>query len=372
MTTVFFAFRDAPDRRAALRDPESLDRYRLFGLDEIRARGADVRHNLERGSAPPLPATVVAASLNRLLRFSGGYGGDFATVLASLRAANEADVVFSTSDTVGLPLVLLSRAHLLRPPLVYAAVGLPERLVHLRGTAMRRLYARALRRAETIVTYAQAEAEHIRAWLGDGSPPVRFVPFGVDINQFSPAYNREPEFEVVSVGADPHRDLELLIAVARRNQHMRFQLVTTTAQLGTLGELPASVSVETDVPLERVRDCLARARVVALPVRPNSYSGATTVLLQAMAMAKPVIVSRTDAIATGYQLEDRVNCRLVSPGDVEAFERAVVETVADANASASLGVRATELVKRNFSWARYTKELQEILSQAASGASPSP
>ena len=156
MTTVFFAFRDAPDRRAALRDPESLDRYRLFGLDEIRARGADVRHNLERSSAPPLPARVVAASLNRLLRFSGGYGGDFATVLASLRAANEAEVVFSTSDTVGLPLVLLSRAHLLRPPLVYAAVGLPERLVHLRGTAMRRLYARALRRAETIVTYAQA------------------------------------------------------------------------------------------------------------------------------------------------------------------------------------------------------------------------
>ncbi len=59
---------------------------------------------------------------------------------------------------------------------------------------------------------------------------------------------------------------------------------------------------------------MSRARVVALPVRDNSYSGATTVLLQAMAMAKPVVVSRTAAIADGYDLEDGVNCRLVEPG----------------------------------------------------------
>ena len=71
-----------------------------------------------------------------------------------------------------------------------------------------------------------------------------------------------------------------------------------------------------------MRDRLASARVVALPVRDNSYSGATTTLLQAMAMAKPVVVSRTAAIAAGYELEDGVNCRLVEPGDGAAFERA--------------------------------------------------
>jgi hypothetical protein len=42
--------------------------------------------------------------------------------------------------------------------------------------------------------------------------------------------------------------------------------------------------------------------VVALPVRENTYSGATTVLLQALALGKPVVVSRTSAIATGYGL----------------------------------------------------------------------
>src|SRR2546423_13172758 len=53
-TTVFFAYADAPERRAALAAPPgSLERYRLFGLDEVAARGVRVRHNLERPSIPP-------------------------------------------------------------------------------------------------------------------------------------------------------------------------------------------------------------------------------------------------------------------------------------------------------------------------------
>jgi glycosyltransferase involved in cell wall biosynthesis len=241
--------------------------------------------------------------------------------------------------------------------------------VQLRSAAMRQLYAQALGRADTIVAYAQAEAERLGAWLGDGGPPVRFVPFGVDVDEFSPAHNSEPEYDVVSVGADPHRDLELLTAVASRQQHLRFCLVTTAARARALGALSANLSVDTDVPLEHVRDRLARAKVVALPVCRNSYSGATTVLLQAMAMAKPVVVSRTDAIATGYGLEDGVNCRLVAPGDVAAFERAVLETVAGADAAVSLGIRARKLVERNFSWERYAKTLREILYAASAARS---
>ena len=75
--------------------------------------------------------------------------------------------------------------------------------------------------------------------------------------------------------------------------------------------------------------------------------------------------SRTDAIARGYGLEDGVNCRLVEPGDPEAFERIVVETLAGAEAAVSLGLRARETVERYFSWERYTDALCEILSAAS-------
>ena len=354
MPTVFLAFRDAPERRAALDAPQSLDRYRLFGLDEIAAHGAHVRHNLERRHVP-LWARMAGAVLNRVVHALGGYGGDFASVLASLRTANGADVVLATNDTVGIPLVLLKRAGLLRAPLVYVAIGLPERLVQLHGR-MRRLYAGAFRRAQTVVAYSEREAQWLREWTGAN---VAFVPFGVDVDAFAPAAGGD--VDVVSVGADPQRDFPLLREVAARRPELSFALVAGADHARALGALPANVALETNVPLERVRERLAEAKVVALPVRRNSYSGATTVLLQAMAMAKPVVVSRTDAIERGYELEDGVNCRLVPPGDVDAFERALLDTLAD---STSLGARARETVERSFSWQRYTDSLWEILSAA--------
>ena len=354
---IFYAYRDAPERRVALAAPKaSLERYRLFGLDEMAARGAAVQHNLDR----PVPAWARIADriLNRLVYGSGGYGGDFASVLASLRAINAADVVLSTVDTVGIPLVLLERLRVVRTPIVYVAIGLPERLVQLRRLAG--LYRRALGDARVLVSYAESEAEWLRAWLGPGAQ-VAFVPFGVDTRAFRPL-ERPAEFDVVSIGADPRRDFALLATVAARRPEIGFHLVASAEHARSFGELPPNVSVETDIPLDAVRDRLAAARVVALPVRENSYSGATTTLLQAMAMAKPVVVSRTDAVASGYGLEDGVNCRLVPPGDADGLERSLLDLLAGADAATALGIRARETVERSLSWERYTDALWKLLS----------
>jgi len=358
--SVFFAFRDAPERRAALRDPTSLDRYRLFGLDEIARRGTHVHHNLERERVPAW-ARAAGRLANAAVDLLGGLGGDFASVLPSRRDIEDADVVFSTVDTVGIPLLLLKRAGLVHAPLVYTSIGLPERLERLRNE---RAFRRALSGARTIVAYAAVEAERLRDWIGADSPPVVFVPFGVDVDAFAPAAGSEPDTDVVSVGADPRRDFELLLAIAARRPELSFRIVAASERARSLGTVPPNVAVDSDIPLETVRERLARAKVVALPVRENSYSGATTTLLQAMAMTKPVVVSRTDAIAEGYDLEDGVNCRFVAPGDGDAFERSLVELLEDHAAARLLGERARETVVRGFSWDRYVAALWEILSRS--------
>ena len=143
--------------------------------------------------------------------------------------------------------------------------------------------------------------------------PVEFVPFGVDVEAFRPT-GAPPVLDVVSVGADPHRDFELLVETARALPETSFLAVTTADRARSIAGRPANLSVETDLPFDEMRRRLERARVVALPVRDNSYSGATTVLLQAMALAKPVVVTRTAAIETGYGLEDGDNVRLVGSG----------------------------------------------------------
>jgi len=99
-------------------------------------------------------------------------------------------------------------------------------------------------------------------------------------------------------------------------------------------------------------------------VRDNSYSGATTVLLQAMASAKPVVVSRTAAIARGYHLEDGLNCRLVPPGAPAALEHAVSDLLGDPERAAAVGERARETVERHLDWRRYTDAIRNLLVEA--------
>ena len=366
VTSVFYLFRDAPHRRAALAlAPGSPARYALYGMDELAERGYAARHNLERPK-PSGWARVAGAALKRGLVGAGGYGGDFATVLSSLGPLGRADVVLSTVDTVGIPLMLLARGRVARPPFVYTAIGLPERLLQLRSARMERLYANALGGASAIVAYSEHEADVLERWLGerDVRARVAFVPFGVDAEAFRPT-GAPPDHDVVSIGADPHRDFELLLAVARTLPERRFHLVAAGDGARALGGRPANVSIEVDLPFDEMRGRLRRARVVALPVRENSYSGATTVLLQAMALAKPVVVTRTAAIATGYGLEDGGNVRLVAPGDAPGFARALTEVLGDDGSAQALGARARATVEAGLTWSRYVERIEQLLAAAA-------
>jgi glycosyltransferase involved in cell wall biosynthesis len=360
---LFVFYRDSPQRRAALAQPVgSPERYQLFGLDELAAHGVRVRHNLERPGPRPSSSRLAGSVLNRAVKLAGGYGGDFPGVLANRRAANGADVVLSTVDTVGVPVLALKAMKLLRRPLVYVSIGLLPRLVGLEGRPAVRAYKRVLREAEAVVAYGAREAEELREWLGGGR--VLFVPFGVDTDQFRPS-DRPPAVDVLSVGADPRRDFELLVRVARRNPATSFLAVVSGDHARALANAPANLEVEADIPFAAMRERLAAARVVALPVKENAYSGATTVLLQALAAGKPVVVSQTSAIADGYRLVDGENCRLAPPGDDEAFERALQDLLADAETAAAIGARARETAERHLSWERYVDTLHGLLTEAA-------
>jgi glycosyltransferase involved in cell wall biosynthesis len=251
---------------------------------------------------------------------------------------------------------------------VYTAIGLPERLTQLRTERMRRLYARALASSAAILAYSDREAEELRSYLSDHgeATDVEFVPFGVDEGAFRPA-NAPPSVDVVMAGADPHRDVDLFVHLAAEMPARSFHLVTSAERARTLGSTPANLQVEVDVPLEVVRSRLEGARVVALPVLENTYSGATTVLTQAMALGKAVVVTRTQAIATGYGLSDGDNCRLVEPGDVPGFGRAVAAVLRDEWHARALGSRARRTVESGLTWGRYVDRIETTLLDASEG-----
>ena len=295
------------------------------GSTSSRAAGFELRHDLEPEFEPGAGARV-AAGRARSRRAARGW------LLGRLRSCSRV-----ARRAQSFRRRVLDRRHgrdparAARAPRSREAAGrvrarsaFRSASTQLRGRAARRLFADAFRRLHTIVAYGWGEVEELRAWLGSDGPRVEFVAFGVDTEHFRPERGRAARRTTSSRSARIRGGTSSSLSSSRGAcPSVRF---ASSRRPTTLRRSARCRRTSTSRSTSRSRafaNALLRARVVALPVRENTYSGATTTLLQAMACGKPVVVTRTAAIARGYHLEDGVNCRLVPPGDLGALEHAV-------------------------------------------------
>lgn len=366
---VFYLFRDAPHRRSLVRrllDGSSSEfaEEQLFGLDELQARGLAVDCNLRLPRISSARETV-ADWIEKTYAPRTGIGlGDVCSVRAHLWQMNRARVVVATTDNTGLPAARLKERGRLKRPLVYVSIGLPERIMNAERISIARAerYRRRLARVERLVAYGYAEAEWLRRWLGR-KDKVRFVPFGVDANAWRPAPAAHETIDVLSLGYDFRRDFGLLVDYARRRPETSVCLITSSEWAASLGALPPNLRLLDPMPIAELREWMASAKVLALPVKENTYSGATTTLLQGMAMGKACAVSRVGAIRAGYGLEDSVNVRWMEPGSQPGFDAAVDGLLAQPETCQRLGEAARLHVMERLSWQRYVDAMAECLSE---------
>lgn len=366
---VFFLFRDTPQRRTLVR--LLLNRTggehaveQLFGFDALRDRGLAVDCNLRWPRAPSALQTALAWLDRRYMPRTGIGLGDLASLWAHLDSLNRVRVILATTDNVGLPAARLKERGLLLRPLVYVSIGLPERIMDVERISAARAarYRRRLEGVERVVAYGHVEAEWLRRWLG-APDKVRFVPFGVNVDAWRPVPAAPESLDVLSLGYDFQRDFGLLVDYARRRPETSVCLVTSPEWAASLGALPSNLRLLGPVPVEELRERMASAKVLALPVKENTYSGATTTLLQGMAMGKAVAVSRVGAIREGYGLEDGVNVRWLEPGSQADFDAAIDALLAQPETRRRLGAAARQHVAERLSWRRYVDAMTKCLAE---------
>lgn len=99
-------------------------------------------------------------------------------------------------------------------------------------------------------------------------------------------------------------------------------------------------------------------------VLPTRFEGMPTVVLEAMARGKPVLVSDVGATA---ELVDAANGRLLPPGDAEALYTAVVELIAlPPQAITAMGLASRRRVDERFTWPRVTGEFIRLFERMSS------
>ncbi len=217
-------------------------------------------------------------------------------------------------DAFSTPALLAAKAA--GRPLIYldSMFALPTR-------PWRRLAARVnLRGADRVVAYSKRQ---IALWAEAlGLPPELFVflPYTIDLDFYGPRHpgtSQEPPY-VLSVGRDLGRDFGTLID-ALDGTGLHLKLVTLPYLVPEAAGRKPWVQVLARVGYEELFGLYAGAAMVVIPLKRGiTYLSGVRGMLEAMALGRPVVVSRTPGLEE-YAAADEVF--FVDPEDREVLRR---------------------------------------------------
>ena len=297
-------------------------------------------------------AEIVSHLFSRLL----GWGFQLGKALDAVNLAGASGTLFCTTDSVGLPVLLIKR-FFLKNRVIYQSIGLYDAV---RNRPLARLLARHLLvAADVILCYTEAERAGLLELTGLSAERVvsthSVAGFSPEFYKPFPAVN---DGYVLTVGRDKHRDFATFIEAARI--HGLRSIIIKSGAYPLPANIPPNVWVYLDLEYQRVQELYRSAEIVVLSLHNNTYSAGWVVLGEAMSLGKPVVVTRVAALA-GMEdiLVDGENCVLVPETDPIALAAAVNRLHADANERTRLGMNARATAERHAE--RYYTTLKKIL-----------
>jgi glycosyltransferase involved in cell wall biosynthesis len=277
-------------------------------------------------------------------------------VRSALRDVAEADAVLSDGEHVGVPLAIAMRA--LRIETRHVMIG-----HHLTTSAkvpwFRLLHAE--RRIDRILVHSVRHQLLACRRLRLGDDKVQVVPYGVDTDFWQPETGAS-EPMILAPGRE-HRDYRTL---ARACEGLPIGVFVADASLHNpqarrTGPIhwPANVRRGTANPVG-LRQLYSRAQIVVVPLVATDFPAGITAVLEAMAMAKPLIVSATKGLAG--VVEDGSTAIHVPPGDSAALAAAIISLAADPAEQRRLGRNARDAVVARFGVGLYADRLATHLA----------
>ena len=313
------------------------------------------------------PGAAVAQRLPPPLRQALWHG----RIVLPVWRARRSDVLFTY---LGLAPGLFRSALPKRPRsrLVLFAVNWQTAVFRHSGVTAR-AWRLAIEAAEAVVCLAEAQRDALLAAGGARPEQMHVVRFGGDSEYFSPARRyaeKAPRPLVLAVGRDGGRDYATFMA-AVDGLDVDALVVAAPRNLGDVARVPPNVEVRLDVTFAELRDLYARANVVVISVQPDGYPHGSdcsgqTVLLDAMAMGCPVVISER-AWVHEY-VTDGDTALVVPPREPEALRSAIEALVHDDGVASQLGGRGRAVLEAELTSRHFAAGLARVFQAVARGS----
>jgi glycosyltransferase involved in cell wall biosynthesis len=281
------------------------------------------------------------------------------------RRQSEYDVVVSWSEGATLALMALDGIARARKPHVAMMYWFSKPLVWLSMRAF-------AHRLQAIVTWSSVQRSYAIERLGIESEKIYLIKHYVDQLFWEP---RKTDTDMICSAGAEMRDYPTLIEALRdtdlrchiASDHFRTSRVAFGARVPTqtLSVMTGkNVTIGRKSPIE-LRDLYAASRFVVIPLHESDTDNGVTVILEAMAMGKPVICSHTRGQVDVIQ--DGVTGLFVPVGDPVALRGAMIELWNNPERACAMGMAARAYVEKHHTLDKFCFDVRAATNASLDG-----
>lgn len=295
---------------------------------------------------------VLDADRRPLVRLACKLGKDVGLAMHGFLRCGDYDVIYSNGENVSIPLAALFGLVRQRPR--HVLIG------HHLSPKKKRPFLRALHpQMDAVFVYARTQYEYAQQALGIPAWKLHLIPFHADHRFYHPMHvpirnmicSAGLEWRDYPTMIEAVRDLDVEVCLAAASPWSKHKNETAGRTL------PPNVSARRYNYAE-LRQLYAESRLVVVPLYDNDFQAGVTTLLEAMAMGKAVIVTRT--VGQRDVIEDGENGVYVPPRDPAAMRAAILRLLNNPQEAARLGKNARKTIEENMTLDHWVQRIATV------------
>lgn len=325
--------------------------HHLYAIDHLEEHGYEVR-------ILPLKENRVSDFWSQITHRLRPLLGDIGQQWRAWKLRNECDMIYAPTENQTQVLSYLRAVGLFGIPILTVA---HHPLVRGRFSALRRFFARwQTRGVDAYPALSQGLADEINALCGD-SAKSRALHWGPDLDFYS-AYANQPGIGAFAAGRTGRDFCTLHKAAIQGGTAVRIVCLANDSVVSRAADNPSEkitvipVRTEAHLGYRELLPQMAAARVHAIPLVEDPSLAGLTSLTDALALGKPVIMTRHRLI--DIDLESEGIGRWVAVGDVQGWTKALKWFECHPDEALAMGRRARLIAESPWNYHVFAREIE--------------
>jgi glycosyltransferase involved in cell wall biosynthesis len=278
-------------------------------------------------------------------------GLDPARAVKVLSRLKKYDLILSIGESSAASLLLFRKIFPFKTPVLILDPALDYS-----WKARRHLLDFVLPRADAVLVRGKNQCQFLDKQYA-GACQCEVIYHAINTEFYEPLAIAKKDY-IFTIGNDTGRDFDTLIAAVK---DMDIPVILKTNEISiNQSILPNNVQLMSErVSFDELKQLYAKARLVVVPLKNSVHASGVNSVLEASAMARPMIVSSSEGIMD-YFVPDETGIS-VKPLDPKGLADAIKWVIDNPDNAEQLGYNAKIFVEKHFTTERYIEGLVRIL-----------